>query len=212
VVRQASERSQPEADARRAGAQVQDAELSSGNGNSPTASYKASLVGASPAHDMCSEDRRGLQAAAAGTCEHSRDLKVGKRSSPSATLGWIDFTTGSSQRWIVREREKGTTMTNLIQRTPRSTPATPRPLLDSAGELIGIKTPSTASGAMPASVSPWVERQGVVPQLIKTGKAVADAGHRDQCDEVGSQSQNHLDKDDHGFVMHTRSLHHLPIE
>jgi len=68
-------------------------------------SYKASLVGASPAHDIAvlkiGVDFKRPPAVPVST---SRDLKVGQRSSPSAApSGWIGLSRPeSSQRWIVR--------------------------------------------------------------------------------------------------------------
>jgi len=109
--------------------------------------YKASLVGASPAHDIAVL-RIGVgsfPASAAGAARTSQDLKVGQKvfaiGNPFG-LGLDAPPPASSRRSTVRCRnDAGSTIEHLIQTDAAINPGNSGgPLLDSAGRLIGINT------------------------------------------------------------------------
>jgi len=109
----------------------------------------------------------------------SRDLKVGQKVFAIGNPFGLDWTltTGivSALDRSLNE-EKGTTIDHLIQTDAAINPGNSGgPLLDSAGELIGINTaiysPSGANAGIGFAV-PVDTVKRVVPQLIKTGKVV----------------------------------------
>ena len=137
-------------------------------------------MGASPAHDIAvlkiGVDFKRPPAVPAST---SRDLKVGQKVFAVGNPFGLDWTltTGivSALDRSLNE-EKGTTIDHLIQTDAAINPGNSGgPLLDSAGELIGINTaiysPSGANAGIGFAV-PVDTVKRVVPQLIKTGKAV----------------------------------------
>jgi S1-C subfamily serine protease len=143
-------------------------------------SYRASLVGASPAHDIAvlkiGVDFKRPPAVPVGT---SHDLKVGQKVFAIGNPFGLDWTltTGivSALDRSLNE-ETGNTIDHLIQTDAAINPGNSGgPLLDSAGELIGINTaiysPSGANAGIGFAV-PVDTVKRVVPQLIKTGKVV----------------------------------------
>ena len=143
-------------------------------------SYKASLVGASPAHDIAvlktAVDFKRPPAVPVGT---SHDLRVGQKVFAIGNPFGLDWTltTGivSALDRSLNE-EAGNTIEHLIQTDAAINPGNSGgPLLDSAGELIGINTaifsPSGANAGIGFAV-PVDTVKRVVPQLIKTGKVI----------------------------------------
>jgi S1-C subfamily serine protease len=143
-------------------------------------SYKASLVGASPAHDIAvlkiGVDFKRPPPVPVGT---SRDLKVGQKVFAIGNPFGLDWTLTSG---IVSaldrslSEEPGNTIDHLIQTDAAINPGNSGgPLLDSAGELIGVNTaiysPSGANAGIGFAV-PVDTVKRVVPQLIKTGKVI----------------------------------------
>jgi len=143
-------------------------------------SYKGTLIGASPAHDIAvlkiEVDFKKPPAVPVGT---SHDLRVGQRVFAIGNPFGLDWTltTGivSALDRSLSE-EKGNTIDHLIQTDAAINPGNSGgPLLDSAGELIGINTaiysPSGANAGIGFAV-PVDTIKRVVPQLIKSGKVV----------------------------------------
>lgn len=143
-------------------------------------SYKAILVGASPAHDLAvlkiAVDFKRPPAVPVGT---SHGLRVGQKVFAIGNPFGLDWTltTGivSALDRSLNE-EAGNTIDHLIQTDAAINPGNSGgPLLDSAGELIGINTaiysPSGANAGVGFAV-PVDTVKRVVPQLIKTGKVV----------------------------------------
>ena len=143
-------------------------------------SYKATLIGASPAHDIAvlkiGVDFKQPPAVPVGT---SHDLRVGQKVFAIGNPFGLDWTltTGivsALDRSLSEER--GNTIDHLIQTDAAINPGNSGgPLLDSGGELIGINTaiysPSGANAGIGFAV-PVDTVKRVVPQLIKTGKVV----------------------------------------
>jgi S1-C subfamily serine protease len=143
-------------------------------------SYKASLVGASPAHDIAvlkiGVDFKRPPAVPVGT---SHDLKVGQKVFAIGNPFGLDWTltigiVSALDRSL--SEETGNTIDHLIQTDAAINPGNSGgPLLDSAGELIGINTaiysPSGANAGIGFAV-PVDTVKRVVPQLIKTGKVI----------------------------------------
>jgi S1-C subfamily serine protease len=143
-------------------------------------SYKATLIGASPAHDIAvlkiGVDFKQPPPVPVGT---SHDLRVGQKVFAIGNPFGLDWTltTGivSALDRSLSE-EKGNTIDHLIQTDAAINPGNSGgPLLDSAGELIGINTaiysPSGANAGIGFAV-PVDTVKRVVPQLIKSGKVV----------------------------------------
>lgn len=146
-------------------------------------SYRAALVGASPAHDIAVL-RIGVAfkrppPVPIGT---SHDLKVGQKVFAIGNPFGLDWTltTGivsALDRSLSTER--GATIEHLIQTDAAINPGNSGgPLLDSAGRLIGINTaiysPSGASAGIGFAV-PVDTVMRVVPQLIKHGRYIRPA-------------------------------------
>lgn len=141
--------------------------------------YKASLVGASPMHDLAvlrignGPKRHPLPL---GT---SRDLKVGQKTFAIGNPFGLDWTLTSGivsalDRSLTEE--SGSVIEHLIQTDAAVNPGNSGgPLLDSAGRLIGVNTaiysPSGASAGVGFAV-PVDTVNRVVPQLIGQGKYV----------------------------------------
>ena len=141
-------------------------------------SYKATLVGASPAHDIAVM-RIGVgfgrpPPVALGT---SQDLKVGQKVFAIGNPFGLDWTLTTG---IVSALDRsiggdnGRTIEHLIQTDAAINPGNSGgPLLDSAGRLIGINTaiysPSGASAGIGFAV-PVDTVNRVVPQLIRHGR------------------------------------------
>ena len=143
-------------------------------------SYKASLVGASPAHDIAvlkiGVEFKRPPAVPVGS---SHSLRVGQKVFAIGNPFGLDWTltTGivSALDRSLSE-EAGNTIDHLIQTDAAINPGNSGgPLLDSAGELIGINTaiysPSGANAGIGFAV-PVDTVKRVVPQLIKTGKVI----------------------------------------
>ena len=143
-------------------------------------SYKASLVGASPAHDIAvlkiGVEFKRPPAVPVGS---SHSLRVGQKVFAIGNPFGLDWTltTGivSALDRSLSE-EAGNTIDHLIQTDAAINPGNSGgPLLDSAGELIGINTaifsPSGANAGIGFAV-PVDTLKRVVPQLIKTGKVI----------------------------------------
>ncbi|HZP92557.1 MAG TPA: trypsin-like peptidase domain-containing protein [Burkholderiales bacterium] len=140
--------------------------------------YKASLVGASPAHDIAvlriAVGAKRPPPVPLGT---SHDLKVGQKVFAIGNPFGLDWTltTGivsALDRSL--EQEDGRTIEHLIQTDAAINPGNSGgPLLDSAGRLIGMNTaifsPSGASAGIGFAV-PVDAIARVVPQLIRHGK------------------------------------------
>lgn len=143
-------------------------------------SFKASLVGASPAHDIAvlkiGVDFKRPPPVPVGT---SHELRVGQKVFAIGNPFGLDWTltTGivSALDRSLNE-EAGNTIDHLIQTDAAINPGNSGgPLLDSSGELIGINTaifsPSGANAGIGFAV-PVDTVKRVVPQLIKTGRVV----------------------------------------
>lgn len=145
--------------------------------------YKASLVGASPAHDIAVlKIGIGFQRPAPVPLGSSHDLKVGQKVFAIGNPFGLDWTLTTG---IVSALDRslpggdGRTIDNLIQTDAAINPGNSGgPLLDSAGRLIGINTaiysPSGASAGIGFSV-PVDTVNRVVPQLISRGKYIRPA-------------------------------------
>ncbi len=143
--------------------------------------YKAVLVGSSPAHDLAvlriNVPFDHPPPVPIGT---SGDLKVGQKAFAIGNPFGLDYTLTSG---IVSaldrslEEKNGTTIEHLIQTDAAINPGNSGgPLLDSAGRLIGINTaiysPSGASAGISFAV-PVDTVNRVVSQLIAQGKYIA---------------------------------------
>lgn len=145
--------------------------------------YKASLVGASPTHDIAVlKIGIGFQRPAPVPLGSSHDLKVGQKVFAIGNPFGLDWTLTTG---IVSALDRslpggdGRTIDNLIQTDAAINPGNSGgPLLDSAGRLIGINTaiysPSGASAGIGFSV-PVDTVNRVVPQLISRGKYIRPA-------------------------------------
>lgn len=145
--------------------------------------YKASLVGASPAHDIAVlKIGIGFQRPAPVPLGTSHDLKVGQKVFAIGNPFGLDWTLTTG---IVSALDRslpsgdGRTIDNLIQTDAAINPGNSGgPLLDSAGRLIGINTaiysPSGASAGIGFSV-PVDTVNRVVPQIISRGKYIRPA-------------------------------------
>ena len=145
--------------------------------------YKASLVGASPAHDIAVlKIGIGFQRPAPVPLGSSHDLKVGQKVFAIGNPFGLDWTLTTG---IVSALDRslpgsdGRTIDNLIQTDAAINPGNSGgPLLDSAGRLIGINTaiysPSGASAGIGFSV-PVDTVNRVVPQIISRGKYIRPA-------------------------------------
>jgi S1-C subfamily serine protease len=140
--------------------------------------YNASLVGASPIHDIAvlriKISHKLSPPLPIGT---SRDLKVGQKVYAIGNPFGLDWTlTNGIVSALDRSltEENGVTVQHLIQTNAAINPGNSGgPLLDSAGRLIGINTaiysPSGASAGIGFAV-PVDTVNRVVPQLIRNGK------------------------------------------
>ena len=145
--------------------------------------YKASLVGASPAHDIAVlKIGIGFQRPAPVPLGSSHDLTVGQKVFAIGNPFGLDWTLTTG---IVSALDRslpgsdGRTIDNLIQTDAAINPGNSGgPLLDSAGRLIGINTaiysPSGASAGIGFSV-PVDTVNRVVPQIISRGKYIRPA-------------------------------------
>ncbi len=145
--------------------------------------YRASLVGASPAHDIAVlKIGIGFQRPAPVPLGTSHDLKVGQKVFAIGNPFGLDWTLTTG---IVSALDRslpsgdGSTIDNLIQTDAAINPGNSGgPLLDSAGRLIGINTaiysPSGASAGIGFSV-PVDTVNRVVPQIISRGKYIRPA-------------------------------------
>jgi len=146
--------------------------------------YKASLVGASPAHDIAVL-RIGVgsfQRPPPVPLGTSQDLKVGQKVFAIGNPFGLDWTltTGiisALDRSL--QNDAGSTIEHLIQTDAAINPGNSGgPLLDSAGRLIGINTaifsPSGASAGIGFAV-PVDTVNRVVPQLISAGRYIRPA-------------------------------------
>lgn len=145
--------------------------------------YKASLVGASPAHDIAVlKIGIGFQRPAPVPIGTSSDLKVGQKVFAIGNPFGLDWTLTTG---IVSALDRslpggdGRTIDNLIQTDAAINPGNSGgPLLDSAGRLIGINTaiysPSGASAGIGFAV-PVDTVNRVVPQIISRGKYIRPA-------------------------------------
>ncbi len=145
--------------------------------------YKASLVGASPTHDIAVL-RIGIsfQRPVPVPLGSSHDLKVGQKVFAIGNPFGLDWTLTTG---IVSALDRslpggdGRTIDNLIQTDAAINPGNSGgPLLDSAGRLIGINTaiysPSGASAGIGFAV-PVDTVNRVVPQIISRGKYIRPA-------------------------------------
>lgn len=145
--------------------------------------YKASLVGASPAHDIAVlRIGIGFQRPAPVPIGSSYDLKVGQKVFAIGNPFGLDWTLTTG---IVSALDRslpggdGRNIDNLIQTDAAINPGNSGgPLLDSAGRLIGINTaiysPSGASAGIGFAV-PVDTVNRVVPQIISRGKYIRPA-------------------------------------
>ncbi|MBS0588436.1 MAG: trypsin-like peptidase domain-containing protein [Proteobacteria bacterium] len=145
--------------------------------------YKASLVGASPAHDIAVlKIGIGFQQPVPVPIGTSHDLKVGQKVFAIGNPFGLDWTLTTG---IVSALDRslpggdGRTIDNLIQTDAAINPGNSGgPLLDSAGRLIGINTaiysPSGASAGIGFAV-PVDTVNRVVPQIISRGKYIRPA-------------------------------------
>ncbi|WP_293005801.1 trypsin-like peptidase domain-containing protein [Nitrosomonas sp.] len=145
--------------------------------------YKASLVGASPAHDIAVlRIGIGFQRPTPVPLGTSHDLKVGQKVFAIGNPFGLDWTLTTG---IVSALDRslpggdGRTIDDLIQTDAAINPGNSGgPLLDSAGRLIGINTaiysPSGASAGIGFAV-PVDTVNRVVPQIISRGKYIRPA-------------------------------------
>jgi S1-C subfamily serine protease len=143
-------------------------------------SFRASLVGASPEHDIAvlkiAFDPKGPRPVALGT---SSDLRVGQRVYAIGNPFGLDWTLTSGivsalNRSLVEDN--GNPLEHLIQTDAAINPGNSGgPLLDSAGRLIGINTaiysPSGAAAGIGFAV-PVDTVNRVVPELVAYGRYV----------------------------------------
>ena len=146
-------------------------------------SFKAALVGASPAHDIAVlRIGIGFKLPAPVPLGESHNLKVGQKVFAIGNPFGLDWTlTTGVVSALDRSlgEENGNTIDHLIQSDAAINPGNSGgPLLDSAGRLIGINTaiysPSGASAGIGFAV-PVDTVNRVVPQLIKGGKYLRPA-------------------------------------
>lgn len=147
-------------------------------------SYRAALVGTSPAHDIAVlKIGVGFKRPPAVPIGTSADLKVGQKVFAIGNPFGLDWTltTGivSALDRSLPGEAGGPTIDHLIQTDAAINPGNSGgPLLDSAGRLIGINTaiysPSGASAGIGFAV-PVDTVMRVVPQLIKTGRYIRPA-------------------------------------
>jgi S1-C subfamily serine protease len=148
-------------------------------------SYKAALVGVSPAHDIAVlRIGVGFKRPPPVPLGESHNLKVGQKVFAIGNPFGLDWTltTGvvsALDRSLGGEGRNGATIDHLIQSDAAINPGNSGgPLLDSAGRLIGINTaiysPSGASAGIGFAV-PVDTVNRVVPQLIKDGKYIRPA-------------------------------------
>jgi S1-C subfamily serine protease len=142
--------------------------------------YRASLVGASPAHDIAVlKAGIGIKRPAPVPLGASQDLRVGQKVFAIGNPFGLDWTltTGIvSALGRSLPTEDGRNIDNLIQTDAAINPGNSGgPLLDSAGRLIGINTmiysPTGASAGIGFAV-PVDTVNRVVPQLISRGKYI----------------------------------------
>lgn len=145
--------------------------------------YKASLVGASPTHDIAVlKIGISFQRPVPVPIGSSHDLKVGQKVFAIGNPFGLDWTLTTG---IVSALDRslpggdGRTIDNLIQTDAAINPGNSGgPLLDSAGRLIGINTaiysPSGASAGIGFAV-PVDTVNRVVPQIISRGKYIRPA-------------------------------------
>ncbi len=145
--------------------------------------YKASLVGASPAHDIAVlKIGVGFERPTPVPLGSSHDLKVGQKVFAIGNPFGLDWTLTTG---IISALDRalpsadGRTIDNLIQTDAAINPGNSGgPLLDSAGRLIGINTaiysPSGASAGIGFAV-PVDTVNRVVPQIISRGKYIRPA-------------------------------------
>jgi S1-C subfamily serine protease len=142
--------------------------------------YRASLVGASPAHDIAVlKAGIGIKGPAPVPLGTSQDLSVGQKVFAIGNPFGLDWTltTGIvSALGRSLPTEDGRNIDNLIQTDAAINPGNSGgPLLDSAGRLIGINTmiysPTGASAGIGFAV-PVDTVNRVVPQLISRGKYI----------------------------------------
>ncbi len=139
--------------------------------------YRATLVGASPAHDIAVlKIGLGFKRPAPVPLGTSHDLKVGQKVFAIGNPFGLDWTltTGIVSALDRSLSSNGNTIEHLIQTDAAINPGNSGgPLLDSAGRLIGINTaiysPSGASAGIGFAV-PVDTVNRVVPQLIRSGK------------------------------------------
>ncbi|CAH1386051.1 S1C family serine protease [Candidatus Nitrotoga sp. M5] len=145
--------------------------------------YKASLIGASPAHDIAVlRIGVGFKRPPPVPVGTSHDLKVGQKVFAIGNPFGLDWTLTNG---IISALDRslagniGPPIEHLIQTDAAINPGNSGgPLLDSAGRLIGINTaiysPSGASAGIGFAV-PVDTVMRVVPQLIKNGKYIRPA-------------------------------------
>jgi len=142
--------------------------------------YRASLVGASPAHDIAVlKAGIGIKRPAPVPLGTSQDLRVGQKVFAIGNPFGLDWTltTGIvSALGRSLPTEDGRNIENLIQTDAAINPGNSGgPLLDSAGRLIGINTmiysPTGTSAGIGFAV-PVDTVNRVVPQLISRGKYI----------------------------------------
>ncbi|MCP5277369.1 MAG: trypsin-like peptidase domain-containing protein [Thiobacillus sp.] len=146
-------------------------------------SFKAALVGASPAHDIAVlKIGVGFKRPPPVPVGSSGDLKVGQKVYAIGNPFGLDWTlTNGIVSALDRSLggENGLTIDHLIQTDAAINPGNSGgPLLDSAGRLIGINTaiysPSGASAGIGFAV-PVDTVNLVVPELIRDGKIIRPA-------------------------------------
>ena len=145
--------------------------------------YKASLVGASPAHDIAVlKIGFGFERPAPVPLGTSHDLRVGQKVFAIGNPFGLDWTLTTG---IISALDRalpggdGRSIDNLIQTDAAINPGNSGgPLLDSAGRLIGINTaiysPSGTSAGIGFAV-PVDTVNRVVPQIISRGKYIRPA-------------------------------------
>jgi S1-C subfamily serine protease len=146
-------------------------------------SFKAALVGASPAHDIAVlKIGVGFKRPPPVPVGSSGDLKVGQKVYAIGNPFGLDWTlTNGIVSALDRSLggDNGITIEHLIQTDAAINPGNSGgPLLDSAGRLIGINTaiysPSGASAGIGFAV-PVDTVNRVVPELIRGGKVIRPA-------------------------------------
>lgn len=142
--------------------------------------YRATLVGASPVHDIAvMRIGTGYKRPPPVPLGSSYDLRVGQRVYAIGNPFGLDWTLTSGIISALNRSlpdERGSTVDHLIQTDAAINPGNSGgPLLDSAGRLIGINTsiysPSGASAGIGFAI-PVDTVNRVVPQLIRHGKYV----------------------------------------